>query len=358
MRRRRSIGGFDMEILVLGLNHKTAPLEIREKLSVPAHRSVELLRLFQRRNIFEERLLLSTCNRTEIYAAGVELSGQLKEAKKILSEYAQLDLSHFEDKLYVYTQPHSIQHLFAVASGLDSMVVGETEIIGQVKDAYFSAQENGQTGKVLNALFQKSFKVAKNLRSQTDIGAGHVSVASIAVHLAQKIFDKLSRVHVMVLGTGEMSAQVAKAIVSKGAYPTVVSSRHFERAESLAQQLGGEALRYEHYERHIKDTDILIAATAAPQILIHAAQVRAWMKARHEKPLFLIDIAVPRNIDPLVEKLDNVYLYNIDDLQSVAEKNRVIRESQLEHCFGMVDHQTQHFMRWFSKEFGSRALHA
>ena len=346
-----------MEILVLGLNHKTAPLEIREKLSVPAHRSTELLDALKERRVFDERLLLSTCNRTEIYGVGGALSRDIWEAKKLLSEYSRLDLSLFEDKLYVLKQPDSVQHLFSVASGLDSMVLGETEIIGQVKEAYFAAQEKGQTGKVLNTLFQRSFKVAKDTRSQTEIGAGRVSVASVAVDLAQKIFESLEKVRVMVLGTGEMATQVMTAMVSKGAYPYVVSSRHFDRAEAIAQSLGGEAMRYEHFENHIQEIDVLIAATSAPQTLIHISQVRSWMRARHEKPLFLIDIAVPRNIEPALEKLDNVYLYNIDDLKFVADKNKVMREGQLQHCLGLVDDQTRHYMRWLIKEFGGQAIH-
>ena len=346
-----------MEILVVGVNHKTAPLELREKLSVPAHRNPEFLQKFEERRIFSERLLLSTCNRTEIYGVG-DGARDVEEAKRALSEYAELALPAFEDKLYVYRQPLSVQHLFSVASGLDSMVLGETEIIGQVKKAYFDAQEKGQTGKVLNTLFQRSFKVAKDLRSQTEIGLGHVSVASVAVDLAGKIRANLKGVRIMVLGTGEMSTQVARAMVSKGAYPVVVSSRHFDRAESLAQTLGGEAMRFEHYEKHIHEIDILIAATAAPEILIHASQVRSWMKSRHEKPLFLIDIAVPRNIDPAAEKLDNVYLYNVDDLQSVAVKNLALREDQLERCAGIVEDQTGHFMRWLLKEFGAGGGHA
>jgi glutamyl-tRNA reductase len=357
MRRPRFTGGREVEILVLGLNHKTAPVDLREKLSVPSHRTPEFLELFRQRHIFDERLLLSTCNRTEIYGVGASLSKDIGKAKKILSEYAKLDLPLFEDKLYVLKQPYSIQHLFSVASGLDSMVVGETEITGQVKDAYWVAHEKGQTGKVLNTLFQRSFKVAKNLRSQTEIGAGRVSVASVAVDLAKKIFDDLSNVRVMVLGTGEMSTQVTRAMVSKGAFPMVVSTRHFDRAQALAETLGGEALRYETYEHRIGETDILIASTAAPQILIHAGQVRAWMKTRHEKPLFMIDIAVPRNIDPAAEKLDNVYLYNVDDLQSVADKNRAFRESQRVSCLNVVNSQTQFFMQWLSKEFGPQALH-
>lgn len=340
-----------MEILVLGLNHKTAPLEIREKLSIPAHKAPDLLRVLEQRNIFDERLLLSTCNRTEIYGVGENPDKSLQQAKEFLSEYSRLDLSAFEDKLYVLKQPHSIEHLFSVASGLDSMVLGETEIIGQVKDAYLSAHKNQQTGKVLNTLFQRSLKVAKNIRTHTDIGLGRVSVASVAVDLAQKMFENLKGIRVMVIGTGEMATQVTKAMISKGARAMIVSSRHFDRAENMVAELGGEAIHYDHYEDRVKEADILIASTLAPRVLIHEKQVRSWMRARHEKPLFLIDIAVPRNIEVSAEKLDNVYLYNIDDLQGIADENMALRKSQLDECSRLIRNQRQFFMDWLLKEF-------
>ncbi|MGH7197214.1 MAG: glutamyl-tRNA reductase, partial [Candidatus Omnitrophota bacterium] len=242
--------------------------------------------------------------------------------------------------------------LFSVASGLDSMVLGETEITGQVKNAYLSAQENRQTGKVLNALFQRSFKVAKNLRTHTELGRRRVSVASVAVELAEKIFDDLKRAHVMVMGTGDMATQLVKAMVSKGAAASIVSSRHFDRARQLAEELGGKALAYENYEKKIKETDILITSTLAPRVLVHQNQVRAWMRERHEKPLFLIDIAVPRNVEATVEKLDNVYLYNIDDLEAITQENRRLREGQIEKCFELIGRQRTHFMDWLLKEFG------
>lgn len=343
-----------MDILVLGLNHKTAPLAIRERLSIPAHKTGELLRRLEARHIFDERLLLSTCNRTEIYGVGARPEEAVREAKAFLSEYARLDLSLFEDKLYVLRQPLSVEHLFSVAAGLDSMVVGETEITGQVKEAYLSAHRGRQTGKVLNALFQRSLKVAKNLRTQTEIGNGHVSVASVAVGLAEKIFENLENVRVMVLGTGEMSSQVAQAMVSKGAVLLVVSSRHFDRAQDLTERLGGEAVHYDHYEERTQEVDILIASTSAPRVLVHEAQVKAWMKARHQRPLFLIDIAVPRNIEMAAEKLDNVYLYNIDDLRQIADKNKAFRESQLEECSRLIRSHRRYFMDWLFKEFGAK----
>ncbi len=349
------MGALRMEILVLGLNHKTAPLELREKLAVPPHKTPEFLDAFKQRRIFDERLVLSTCNRTEIYGVARNISEDIRRTKVLLGEYSHLDVSSFEDSLYVMKQPDSIRHLFTVASGLDSMVVGETEIIGQVKDAYQLAHQAGQTGKVLNTLFQRSLKVAKNLRATTELGSGHVSVASVAVDLAQKIFGDIKQTRVFVLGTGQMASQVTKALVSRGAFPLIVSSRHHDRALELAKNLGGDALRYETYERHIQEADILIASTHAGRFLIEASQVKTWMKQRREKPFFLIDIAVPRNIDPACEKLDSVYLYNVDDLKNIADKNKAMRQSQAQECEGLVLGQTQRFMDWLFKEFGAHA---
>lgn len=341
-----------VEILVLGVNHKTAPLELREKLSVPRHKAQDLLNTLRDKDVFRERVLLSTCNRTEIYGVADKPAESVQRAKEFLSEYSNLDLSIFEKNIYVLKQPDSVRHLFSVASGLNSMVVGETEILGQVKEAYLEAHKHRQTGKVLNNLFQRSLKVAKTVRTQTEIGSGRVSVASVAVELAEKIFETLKGAHVMVLGTGEMSSQVTKAMVSRGALPRIVSSKHFERAEAMAAEFGAEAVHYDRYEEKIRDTDIIIASTHAPKVLIQSRQIRSWMKVRHERPLFLIDIAMPRNIDPGAEKIDNVYLYNLDDLQGIANKNLALREGELAECFGVVHKQTQFFMGWLMKEFG------
>lgn len=343
-----------MEILCLGVNYKTAPVEIREKLSIPADRTEDAFKAIEQTHVFNERLILSTCNRTEIYGVGDDAKLAIEETKKFLSRYSSLDPSDFEDKLYIYRQPQSIQHLFSVASGLDSMVVGETEIIGQVKDAYLTAHRHQQTGKVLNTLFQRSLKVAKNLRTQTEIGTGRVSVASVAVDLAEKIFEDLRGVRVVVLGVGEMAAQVVRAMAGKGARPLIVSTHHYEVALELARELQGEAIRYEDYETRIKEADILIGSTAATHAIVTEAQTRHWMKLRHNKPLFMIDIAVPRNIEASTEKVDNVYLYNIDDLKEIAEKNIAFRETQAEKCAVVVGDQTQYFMNWLFKEFGSK----
>ncbi len=343
-----------MEILVLGINHKTAPVELREKLNVPAIQSQAFLKRFEDSDVFQEQVLLSTCNRMEIYGVARKNSQAVSAAKRILSEHSQLALSDFEDKLYVLRQPDSVQHLFSVASGLDSMVIGETEITGQVKDAYLAAHTSRQTGKVLNNLFQRSLKVAKNLRTHTEIGAGRVGVASVAVDLAEKIFEDLKKARVMVIGTGEMAGQLLRAMIGRGAFPLIVSSHHEERARALVQEFGGEAVPYKAYQSRIREVDILISSTLSTHCLITEPQVRSWMKDRHEKPLFLVDIAMPRNIDASIEKIDNVYLYNIDDLKDIADSNRILREGQLKECAALVQKQTEYFMSWFAKEFGGR----
>lgn len=341
-----------MEILVLGVNHKTAPVEIREKLNVPAAAAQAFLERFGKEDVFQEKVLLSTCNRLEIYGVAQNDHEAVRAAKKILADHAHLSLSAFEDKLYVLKQPDSVRHLFSVASGLDSMVIGETEITGQVKDAYLAAQGGHHTGKVLNNLFQRSLKVAKNLRTQTDIGAGRVSVASVAVDLAEKIFEDLKNARVMVIGTGEMAGQVLRAMTGRGASPIIVSSHHEERARALVAEFGGEAVSFDSFETRMADVDILLSSTTSTHCLIREPQVRAWMKTRHGKPLFLVDIAMPRNIDSAVEKIDNVYLYNIDDLKGIADKNLAMRENQLEECLELVGRQTEYFMGWLGKEFG------
>ena len=342
-----------MEILVLGINHKTAPVEIREKLSIPAAEAENFLKRFEEGNVFTEQVLLSTCNRTEIYGVVRDGNEAVTAVKNILSDYSRLDLKTFEDKLYVLKQPDSVRHLFSVASGLDSMVLGETEITGQVKEAYLSAHENRHTGKVLNNLFQRSLKVAKNLRTHTEIGTVRVGVASVAVDLAEKIFDDLKNARVMVLGTGEMATQLLKAMVGRGASVLIVSSRHDERARALAREFGGEAVAYEEYESRMREVDIFLASTFSSDRAVTEAQVRSWMKLRHGKPLFLVDVAMPRNIEASAEKLDNVYLYNLDDLKEIADKNRAFREGQLEVCSRLVGSQTQYFMDWLFKEFDS-----
>ena len=340
-----------MEIAVLGINHKTAPIEVREKLSIPSHQTSALLKQMGEKNIFDERILLSTCNRTELYGVVHNGHSSIAEAKRFLGEYAGMDASLLEDKLYVFRQPHSVEHLFSVASGLDSMVLGETEIIGQVKDAYSLAHQNQHTGKVLNALFQRSLRVAKALRTQTGIGEGKVSAASVAVDLAAKIFEDLSHTRVMVLGSGDVAMQLTKSMMSKGAQPCIVSGRRYGRALELAENLGTEAVSYEDYENQMDKTDMVLVSTSAPHPLIRQEQVRSWMKRRHEKPLFLIDISVPRNVEPSVGDLENVYLYNIDDLQDIAKKNLALRESQLEECWRLVQTQTQYFMDWLLKYY-------
>lgn len=341
-----------MDIYVLGLNHKTAPVELREKLVIPDARTETVLKDLESRRIFEERLILSTCNRLEIYGVCRSNGASVEQAKDYLSEYARLDRDRFEPNLYVLQQPLSVQHLFSVASGLDSMVIGETEILGQVKEAYLRAHRTHQTGKVLNNLFQRSLRVAKSLRTQTVIGTGRVGVASIAVDLSEKIFEKLAGARVTVLGTGEMAGQLLRALVSRGADASVVSLSSGERAEELARAVGGRCAAATDLPELARRTDILITSTACDRPVVTEAQVREWMRSRHENPLFVIDIGLPRNVEAAVQRIDNVYLYDLDDLRSIADKNRALRGSQMEECARLIGAQTQHFMGWLVKEFG------
>ncbi len=338
-----------MEICVFGLNYHETPLETRERLSISRSKLSDFLKKIEEKRVFDERLVLSTCNRTEIY--GVATNFEESSLTHLLGDYCKVDPTEFEDKVYVKKQPDSVKHLFSVAAGLDSMVIGETEILGQVKEAYLAAHEAKQTGKVLNALFQRSLKVGKNVRTQTQIGEGRVSVASVAVDLAKKIFGTLEKTTALVIGTGEMSTQIVKSMVSSGATPLIASSRHHERAEMLVRQLGGRAVSYDRYEEWIKEIDILITATEAPRVLIDAERVHKWLALRHQKPLFLIDIAVPRNINAAAANVPNAYLYNIDDLQLIAQKNLESRKNQLEACSQLVDQEAGHYMNWLAKEF-------
>ncbi|MCG3176070.1 MAG: Glutamyl-tRNA reductase [Candidatus Omnitrophica bacterium] len=342
-----------MEICVLGLNHKTAPVELRERLAMPNGRAEQVLKELESRRIFEERVILSTCNRLEIYGVCRTQGSSINGVKDYLSEYSRLERAHLEPSLYVLRQPESVDHLFRVASGLDSMVIGETEILGQVKEAYLAAHRSRQTGKVLNNLFQRSLKVAKALRTHTVIGSGRVGVASITVDLAEKIFENLKGARATVLGTGEMAGQLLRALVSRGADATVVSLTSPERALELASAVGGKAASAGDLQAIARHTDILITSTGCTNPVVTEAGVREWMRSRHENPLFIIDIALPRNVDSAVQRIDNVYLYDLDDLKAIADKNLALRGSQMEECAALVARQTEHYMGWLAKEFGS-----
>jgi len=320
-----------MKLFVAGVSHKTAPVEVREQLAVtPSHLgdAAEVLKLF---GYLDEVVLLSTCNRVEIYGTTERASGDIKSLFRLLSaESRELD-----NYIYVHEDFHAVRHLLRVTAGLDSMALGETEITGQVKYAYEIALESGLTGRVLNRLFQKALQVTKEIRTRTGIGRGTVSIKSTAVELIGK--TDLSQQSIMVLGAGAMAESCVRLLVKKGARSIFISSRSFDRALDLATRCGGEAVCFGYSLFEMREVHAVIAATSSSETLLSRDDVDNLMKARRNRPLLLIDLAVPRNIDPAVRGLEHVALYNIDDLEAVARRGVQARERELAACHQIIE---------------------
>lgn len=317
----------------MGLNHETAPVEVRERFAVPEEqlgaKAIELTEL----STVAEGVVISTCNRTEIYVAAEDRQTGLEILQEYLSEgHNKEEMEHVYQK-YGDDAKH---HLFALVCGLDSMVLGETEIFGQVKHAYKKALEAGATKGVLNRLFQKSFAVGKRIRTNTRIQVGATSVGNVAVDLAEKIFGKLDGSHVMVIGAGETSRLVAQSMISRGANKLTVTNRSIERAQSLAQELGGDVVAFDAWEEALVNVDVVVSSTGASEPVLHAAQIEAVRRKRKFRPLFLIDIAVPRDIESQAGDIEEVYLYDIDTLQQLAIEARESRAKQVELCEQMI----------------------
>jgi glutamyl-tRNA reductase len=321
-----------MSVVVIGLSHRTSPVELRERFAFAEGKIPEALAALRDSGLATEAAILSTCNRVEIYAvtpfAPEAAFAALK--KFLLTHHAFTD--QLSDEIYSFAEPHSLHHLFKVASGLDSMVIGETEIFGQLKDAYELAFTHNHTGARLNKAFQRAFNVAKHIRTATNIQRGSVSVMSAAVELAEKIFSSLAEHEVLVIGAGETSEKTARALLSRGARGVVVTNRSPERATALAAEFGGRAVPFANWTDALEQIDIAISSTAAPHHILNRANLEPLMRRRKHRPLLLIDIAVPRDIDPAVSDLDNVYLYNVDDLQSIAADYLNLRQEEVVRC--------------------------
>jgi len=323
-------------LVVLGLSHHTAPVTLRERFAFAEARLPAALQQLRESGVVEGAVILSTCNRVEIYAAS---SLDPKEAFPALEEF--LRQCHecrdpLTDELYRLAEPQSVEHLFRVACGLDSMVLGETEILGQLKKAYDLALQHHHTGGGLNKAFQRAFNVAKHIRTETNIQRGSVSVGSVAVELAEKIFTSLADRDVLVIGAGDTSEKTARALLSRGARSILVANRTHERAEALARELGGRAVRFDTWEAEFEKVDIVISSTAAPHYILDRTKLEPIMKRRKNAPLLLIDIAVPRDIEPEVNFMDNVYLFNIDDLQTVADDYLKRRREEAARCEAII----------------------
>jgi glutamyl-tRNA reductase len=325
-----------MSIVVIGLSHHTSPVELRERFAFSDARIPEALGTLRRSGLAEEAVILSTCNRVEIYAAAANDDGKKLAALQEFLMNCHDYHGPLGNEVYALREPQSIEHLFKVACGLDSMVLGETEILGQLKRAYQLALEHQHTGGRLNKAFQKAFNVAKQIRTETNIQRGSVSVGSVAVELAEKIFHDLHDRQVMVIGAGEMSEKTARALLSRGARSIIVSSRSHERAQALAAQLGGRAVPFDGWASEFVMIDIVISSTSAPHYILDRGKLDPLMKLRKNRPLLLIDIAVPRDIEPEVNFLANVYLYNIDDLQAIADDYLKQRQEEIARCEAII----------------------
>lgn len=335
-----------MHLTLVGLSHKTAPVEIREKLTFPAHRQEEALALLTESDVVAEAVIVSTCNRTEIYAvtgSGYDGPGAIID---FMADYHQLDRHELIRYLYISEGEAVVRHLFRVVASLDSMVLGEAQILGQVKEAYQYSLDFGGSQRIFNKLFRQSFEVGKRVRTETEIGENAVSISYAAVELAKKVFDSLDGRTILVLGAGKMSELTAKHLVSNGVKKVLVANRTFERAEELAERFEGEAIPYEDLFTRMREADILISSTAATHYVVTKDKVSGSLRGRKGSPLFMIDIAVPRDIDPACNDLDDVFLYDIDDLSGVVEGNLEERMREAERAEHIIDDEMRAFERW------------
>lgn len=338
-----------MEIVCLGLNHRTAPVAIRERFALGGAALATALRDLVGRAGIGEAAIISTCNRVEIYAAAKRADEACECLMAALWRWAgESESAPPADLFYRHRFPGCVRHLLAVASGLDSMVLGETEILGQVKQAYREAHAAGATGPYLNRLFQRAFHGAKEVRSRTAITRGPTSVGAVAVELAEKIFGRLDACRAMILGAGETGELTARALLGRGVRSIFVANRSFDRAQELARATGGEALRFDGWEGRLAEVDIVIGSTAAPHAILTRAKLEPVMATRRDRPLFCIDLAVPRDIEPAVNGLDGVYLYDIDSLAAVVAQSMEVRRREIAACEQIIADHVAAFSAWLA----------
>ncbi|HEX5774062.1 MAG TPA: glutamyl-tRNA reductase [Geomobilimonas sp.] len=337
-----------MNIVVVGLSHKTATVEIREKVAfAPTHMDKPLRELVALEDI-TEGIIVSTCNRVEIYATTRDIAGGMARIKRFLADYHHIPMETLEPHLYSYHGEAAIRHVFRVAASLDSMVVGEPQILGQIKTAYGYAAEYKSSGIILNRFLHKAFSVAKRVRTETKIASSAVSVSFAAVELAKKIFGDLSDKTVMLIGAGEMCELAAKHFLNNGVRGVMVTNRTFERAVKMAEEFDGKAVNFEELFDHLHKADIVLSSTGAPHHIIGPKDVEEVIRRRRQKPMFFIDIAVPRDIDSRVNKVPNVYLYDMDDLQGVVATNLEQRNKEAQKAEAIIDQEIGQFFKWLS----------
>jgi len=335
-----------MPLLTTGISHQTAPLEIREKIAIARVDNAARVRELCSLDDIEEAVIVSTCNRTEIYSIGPKHSGD--HVLRWLQDAGNLTAAEVNEHCYIHEREQSVRHLFRVAGGLESLILGESQILGQLKEAWQLAREADGVGKVMDRLFQHAFATGKRVRSKTGIGEHPVSVAYTTVLLAKQIFGDLASKTVILVGAGEMVELCGRYLHDKGVSSLIIANRSIDRATALADQYGAHAVALSDLPGIMHKADILISSTASQQAVIHAASVKAALKQRRNQPMFLVDIAVPRDIEPETATLKNVYLYTIDDLQQVVDSNLSKRSQAAQAASGDVDTAVDEFMRWLN----------
>ena len=343
-----------MSLITLGLNHKTTPLELRERLAFTPQNLREALNSLIKVNGVTEAAILSTCNRTELYCAlhsdnitdAEPHKGDDQRLIEWFSGFHGLEPSALESHIYIHDHKQSIRHAMEVASGLDSMVLGEPQITGQMKQAYVIASHEGTVGQLLGKLFQHSFSVAKQVRTDTAIGSSPVSVAFAATSLARQIFGELTGSTALMIGAGETIELAARHLQSQNIKKIIVANRSLERALNLAEEFDGEAINLQHIGDHLHRADIVIASTASPLPVLGKGTVERALKKRKHAPIFMVDLAVPRDIEPEVNSLDDVYLYSVDDLQEVINENLQNRQQAAEQAHEIIDEKVEHYLDW------------
>ncbi|MGD6795642.1 glutamyl-tRNA reductase [Metabacillus indicus] len=335
-----------MHILAVGLNYKTAPVEIREKLTFQPNELGDAMKALKEQKSILENIIVSTCNRTEIYTVVDQLHTGRYYIKAFLAEWFGLDKDSFSPFLTMYENDGAIEHLFSVSCGLDSMVLGETQILGQVRTSFMLGQTEGTIGTVFNHLFKQAVTLAKKAHSETDIGANAVSVSYAAVELAKKIFGDLTNKHVLILGAGKMGELAAQNLHGSGVRKVTVVNRTFEKAELLARKFSGHAKGINELQCALVEADILISSTGSSDFVITKEMMAPAEKMRKGKPLFMVDIAVPRDLDPALDELESVFLYDIDDLQGIVDANLQERQKAAEEIGLMVEAEIVAFKQW------------
>ncbi len=336
------------EIILTGINHKTAPVELREALSFTEEEIASALAELKNEEQIKELLIFSTCNRMEILFVSNNCSSDeaVEAVKNFLLKHKKISTHQFENSFYIYTNDKAVKHIFRVASSLDSMIVGEPQILGQVKKCYRTSVDNNSSGVILNRLMHKSFNIAKKVRRETGIGNSAVSISYAAVELAHKIFSNLDTKKVMLLGAGEMAELAVEYLMAGGVRNIKIANRTFSNAVALAEKFHGTAIKFEERHETLKRIDIIISSTGATRFILNADAVKNAMRSRKNRPLFFIDIAVPRDIDPEINKISNAYLYDIDDLKNIVDDNMEERQQEAVKGERLVEEAVVKFRRW------------